>query len=205
MKLALVSALLATAIASASAADNTGGIYIYVNSIPHPRSSFVKKGSANEIVTDGAACKGNQTLPVKGQKGALTGVFTPIDNQWGFNSGHQNEIRMGYIKVQGTNNCLSLTNGNPMTAEACPSYTEQIKEGNKFAWFHDIRNSAYWAYAGDAAGDENNGIGFDATNLQTKGKTLSGVNMHDNPLDNVFLGLGYIALGHTGKGPTGCA
>ena len=112
-------------------------------------------------------------------------------------------ISLGYIKVG--SKCLSLTNGNALTLGVCPSFKEEIKAGNKFAWFHDVRNSAYWAYGGDADAIENNGLTLDGTNLQTTGKTLTGTNFHEDSTENLFLGLGYIALGHTGKHPTGCA
>lgn len=110
---------------------------------------------------------------------------------------------LGYVKVAG-NKCLSLTKGNPLTIENCPSFSEEIKVGNKFAWFHDTRNSAIWAYGGDADAEESKGLTFDASNLQTNGKTLKGTPLHSNSLDNVFIGLGYVGLGGTGKGTTGC-
>lgn len=110
----------------------------------------------------------------------------------------------GYIKVTGTDDCLSLTKDHALTAEPCPSFTEEIKAGNKFAWFKDKRNSAMWAYGGDADAKESNGLNFDATNLQTDGKTLTGLPFHENPLDNVFISIEYVGLGHTSKSPTGC-
>ncbi|KAI9282150.1 hypothetical protein BC943DRAFT_329288 [Umbelopsis sp. AD052] len=202
MKLSILSALLALSVATASASTLSGTIYVYVNSIPHPKTTFVKKGSNNLLVTDGAGCKGNKTLP--GKDGALSATFTTVNNQWDFNGAHDNEISLGYIKVKG-NKCLSLTKGNPLKLASCPSFDKEIKVGNKFAWFHDKRNSAIWAYGGDADADEAKGISFAANNLQTNGKTLKGVSMHENSLDNVFMGLGHVNLGGTGKTPTGCA
>ncbi|KAI8074110.1 hypothetical protein BC940DRAFT_329652 [Gongronella butleri] len=197
-----IAALLAVTATAVSAYTTEGTIYIYVNSLPHPRTSFVKTGSNSQIVTNGKACSGNSTLPA--QHGALTGVFTTVDNQWDFNGKHDNEIWMGYIKIKGTNNCLSLTENKALVAKKCPSFSQEIKKGNKFAWFKDKRNSAMWAYGGDKDAIENNGIGFDGVYLQTKGKPLNGVKMNSDPLDNVFLGLGHVSLGHSGHGPQGC-
>ncbi|KAJ2958246.1 hypothetical protein NQZ79_g6161 [Umbelopsis isabellina] len=204
MKLSILSALLAITAASVSAAPTdsfTGTIYVYVNSIPHPKTTFLKKGSGNTLLTDGIACKGSNTLPGKGD--ALKGTFTTVKNQWDFNGKHDNEIRLGYVKVSG-NKCLSLTKGNALSIDNCPSFSEEIKVGNKFAWFHDTRNSAIWAYGGDENAEESKGLTFDAANLQTNGKTLKGTAMHSNSLDNVFIGLGFVGLGGTGKDPTGC-
>jgi hypothetical protein len=201
MKLSIISALLAISSAAVSAYTNEGVIYVYTNSMPHPRTSFLKLGSDNQVLTDGAACSGNQTLPAI--DGALHGTFTSVDNQWDFNGQHDNEIWMGYIKVSDTD-CLSLTAGSALSAATCPSFTEQIKVGNKFAWFKDKRNSAIWAYGGDANAIENNGYSLDATNLQTTDKTLNGVAMNSDALQNVFLGLDYVGLGHASHRPTGC-
>jgi len=110
----------------------------------------------------------------------------------------------GYIKVTGTKNCLSLTKGNALTAKPCPSFTEEIKVGNQFAWFSDKRSSSMWAYGGDADADESKGINLDATNLQTDGKTLTGVPLHDDDLVDVFVSIGFVGMGDTGKPPTGC-
>ncbi|KAG2178765.1 hypothetical protein INT43_001611 [Umbelopsis isabellina] len=205
MKLSILSALLAiTASASVSAAPAysfSGTIYVYANSIPHPKTTFLKKGSGNNLLTDGVACKGSKTLPGKGD--ALKGTFTTVKNQWDFNGEHDNEIRMGYVQIDG-NKCLSLIKGSALSIDNCPSFSEEIKVGNKFAWFHDTRNSAIWAYGGDANAEEHNGVYFDAANLQTNGKTLKGTSVHSNSLENVFIGLGYVGLGGTGKGTTGC-
>lgn len=111
---------------------------------------------------------------------------------------------VGYIKVKG-NKCLSLTKGNPLSAKACPSFSEEIKAGNQFAWFHDKRNSAIWAYGGDKDAVEHNGVIFDTANFQTNGKTLSGVGLHDDPVENTFMGINHISLGHGAHGPRGCA
>ena len=110
----------------------------------------------------------------------------------------------GYIKVEGTNNCLSLVKGQPLAAKPCPSFSEEIKVGNKFAWYHDSRGSAMWAYSGSADGDQDNGIIFGSANLQSTDKTLDGVNINNDSEQNVFLSLGYVGLGDTGKSPTGC-
>jgi hypothetical protein len=112
-------------------------------------------------------------------------------------------LPIGYVKVDG-NKCLSLTKGNALKIADCPSFNKEIKAGNKFAWFHDSRNSAIWAYGGDADALENNGLTFASTNLQTTGKNLKGISMKDNDLANVFIGLGYVGLGDTSKAPTGC-
>lgn len=96
MKLSILSALLAISAASVSAAPSysfSGTIYVYVNSIPHPKTTFLKKGSGNNLLTDGVACKGSKTLPGTGD--ALKGTFTTVKNQWDFNGEHDNEIRMG--------------------------------------------------------------------------------------------------------------
>ncbi|KAG0049272.1 hypothetical protein BGZ83_005913 [Gryganskiella cystojenkinii] len=205
MKLIItVATLLAVSASAVSAYSVSGTLYTYANSIPHPKTTFLKQGSGKNIVTDGVACKGAKTLPGKGHAGALYGEFTSVNNQWDFNGKHDNEIWMGYIKIVGTDNCLSLTKGHVLTAEPCPSFTEEIKAGNKFAWFKDKRNSAMWAYGGDANALENNGLNFDATNLHTDGKTLTGVPFHDDVLTNVFVSIGFVGLGHTGKSPTGC-
>jgi hypothetical protein len=110
---------------------------------------------------------------------------------------------LGYIKVKG-NKCLTLTKGNPLSIAPCPSFSKEIKVGNKFAWFHDSRSSAIWAYGGDETADESKGLTFAAANLQTNGKTLKGVPIHDDSLQNIFLGLGYVSLGNAGHNPTGC-
>ncbi|KAF9209340.1 hypothetical protein BGZ49_005034 [Haplosporangium sp. Z 27] len=205
MKLTITLAtLLAVSASAVSAYTTSGTLYAYVNSIPHPKTTFLKKGSGNNVVTDGVACKGSKTLPGKGHSGALYGEFVSVNNQWDFNGKHDNEIWLGYIKITGTKDCLSLTKGNALAAKPCPSLTKEIKVGNEFAWFKDKRNSAMWAYGGDANADEGNGLTFDATNLQTNGKKLTGVPMHDEPLNNVFLSLNFVGLGGTGKGPTGC-
>ncbi|KAI8889947.1 hypothetical protein K501DRAFT_169626, partial [Backusella circina FSU 941] len=201
MKFSIISALFTISSAVVSAYSFDGVIYVYVNSMPHPRTSFLKLGSDNQVVTDGAACKDNQTLPAI--DGALHGTFTTVNNQWDFNGKHDNEIWMGYIKVN-DNDCLTLTEGSALSAATCPSFTEEIKVGNKFAWFKDKRNSAMWAYGGDANAIENYGYNLDATNLQTTDQTLNGIAMNTDALQNVFIGLGYVSLGHGGKRPTGC-
>ncbi|KAI8077672.1 uncharacterized protein BX664DRAFT_343189 [Halteromyces radiatus] len=206
MKLSILAAALlavsASTVSAAPANSLSGTVYVYVNSIPHPKTTFLKTGSNNQLVTDGVACKNATTLPGTGD--ALSGTFTTVKNQWDFNGQHDNEINMGYVKINGGNNCLSLTKGNALTAAPCPSFNDEIKVGNKFAWFHDKRNSAIWAYGGDANATESNGLTFDATNLQTTGKTLTGIGMNDDPLNNVFIGLGHVSLGHASKNPTGC-
>lgn len=95
MKFSILAALLALSVASASASVDTysGTFYVYLNSLPHPKTTFLKKGSNNRLVTDGAACKGNKTL--HGKDGALSGTFTTVKNQWDFNGAHDNEIRLG--------------------------------------------------------------------------------------------------------------
>ncbi|KAI8877915.1 hypothetical protein K501DRAFT_197131, partial [Backusella circina FSU 941] len=201
MKFSIISALFALSSAAVSAYSADGVIYIYENSLPHPKTTFLKLRSDNQVVTHGVACKGKNTLPAI--KGALSGKFTTVNNQWDFNGEHDNEIWMGYIKIN-DKECLTLTEGKALSAEACPSFTRNITVGNKFAWFKDKRNSALWAYGGDADADEGAGLGFAATNLQTKGKTLKGVVMKSNPEKNVFLGLDFVALGDTAKHPTGC-
>jgi hypothetical protein len=100
MKLAILSAVLALSAASVSAAPTSsfsGTIYVYENSIPHPKTTFLKKGLGNHLATDGVACKGSKTLPGKGD--ALSGTFTTVKNQWGFNEGHDNEYRMGMLRL----------------------------------------------------------------------------------------------------------
>ncbi|CAM0142201.1 hypothetical protein VKS41_007673 [Umbelopsis sp. WA50703] len=201
MKLTILSALLAISAATVSASNTSGPIYVYANSMDHPKTTFVKKGSKNQVVTDGAACKGKNTL--SGKSGALSGTFTEVTNQWDFNGEHDNEIRMGYIKVTG-GKCLSLTKGNALSIATCPSFSKEIKVGNKFAWFHDSRSSAFWAYGGDATADESLGVMPAATNLQTNGKALKGIALKSNSLNNIFIGLGHVNLGDTGKEPTGC-
>jgi hypothetical protein len=96
MKLTILSALLAISAATVSASNTSGPIYVYANSMDHPKTTFVKKGSKNQVVTDGAACKGKNTL--SGKSGALSGTFTEVTNQWDFNGEHDNEIRMGKSK-----------------------------------------------------------------------------------------------------------
>ncbi|KAJ2964582.1 hypothetical protein NQZ79_g572 [Umbelopsis isabellina] len=204
MKLSILSVILAISATSVSAAPATsfsGTIYVYTNSVPHPKTTFLKKGSDNHLVTDGIACKGKKTLPGKGD--ALKGTFTTVNNQWDFNGKHDNEIRMGYVKIDG-NKCLSLTKGNALSFENCPSFSKEIKVGNKFAWFHDTRSSAIYAYGGDANAEETNGLTLEAGNLQTNGKTLTGIAFHSNSLENVFIGLGYVGLGDVSIPPTGC-
>lgn len=96
MKLTItIAALLAVSSSAVSASSTSGTLYAYVNSIPHPKTTFLKKGSGHDIVTDGVACKGAKTLPGKGHKGALYGEFTTVNNQWDFNGKHDNEIWMG--------------------------------------------------------------------------------------------------------------
>ncbi|KAI8329644.1 hypothetical protein BC941DRAFT_194600 [Chlamydoabsidia padenii] len=204
MKFSILSSLLAISAAAMVSAGSTtfsGTVYIYQNSIPHPKTTFLKAGSNGSVVTNGAGCKGNKTL--SGKDGALTGTFTTVNNQWDFNGQHDNEINMGYVKIN-DKNCLTLTKGSPLSSAPCPSFSEEIKAGNKFAWFHDKRNSAIWAYGGDADAEESNGLNFDITNFQTTGKTVNGIPFHDDVLENTFLSLGYISLGHSGKRPTGC-
>ncbi|ORZ11474.1 hypothetical protein BCR42DRAFT_421198 [Absidia repens] len=202
MKFSIAAALIALSAATVSAADYTydGTVYVYVNSMDHPRTTFLKKGLNNEVLTNGAACKGSETLPGTGD--SISGTFTTVNNQWDFNGEHDNEIYMGYIKVG--EQCLSLTKGNALKLDTCPSFDEQIKVGNKFAWFHDKRNSAIWAYGGDADAIENNGINFSRDNLQSTGKTLNGIGMQDDSETNTFMGLGHVSLGHGAHGPTGC-
>jgi hypothetical protein len=96
MKLTILFALLAISAATVSASNTSGPIYVYANSMDHPKTTFVKKGSKNQVVTDGAACKGKNTL--SGKSGALSGTFTEVTNQWDFNGEHDNEIRMGKSK-----------------------------------------------------------------------------------------------------------
>jgi hypothetical protein len=95
MKLSILSALLALSVATTSAYSISGTVYVYVNSLPHPKTTFLKRGSNNQLVTDGVACKGNQTLP--GKDGSLSGTFTTVKNQWDFNGDHDNEIWMGKL------------------------------------------------------------------------------------------------------------
>ena len=96
MKLTLtLAAVLAASASAVSAYSTSGTLYTYVNSIPHPKTTFLKKGSGQDIVTDGVACKGSKTLPGKGHPGALNGEFTSVKNQWDFNGQHDNEYAMG--------------------------------------------------------------------------------------------------------------
>jgi hypothetical protein len=96
MKLTITLAtLLAVSASAVSAYSTSGTLYTYVNSIPHPKTTFLKNGSGHDIVTDGVACKGSKTLPGKGHPGALYGEFTSVNNQWDFNGKHDNEIWMG--------------------------------------------------------------------------------------------------------------
>jgi len=95
MKLTLTLAAVLAVSTSAVSAYTSGTLYTYVNSIPHPKTTFLKKGSGQDIVTDGVACKGSKTLPGKGHPGALYGEFTPVKNQWDFNGQHDNEYAMG--------------------------------------------------------------------------------------------------------------
>ncbi|CAO3588373.1 unnamed protein product [Absidia cylindrospora] len=206
MKFSIAAALVALSAASVSAADYSysGTVYAYLNNMDHPKTSFLKKGSGdtdNQVVTNGAGCKGTDLLPGTGED--ISGTFTTVKNQWDFNGKHDNEIYMGYIKV-GDDQCLTITKGTPLSLSACPSFDEEIKAGNRFAWFHDKRNSAIWAYGGDANAVENNGVNFAATNLQTTGKTLEGTAMREDPLGNTFLGLGHVSLGHGSHSPKGC-
>jgi hypothetical protein len=105
MKFSILSALLALSATTVSAADAefSGTIYAYVNSIPHPKTTFLKKGSLNGsggeyLVTAGAACNGATTLPGKGHKGVLSGDFILMNNTWDFNGQHDNEISLGRLK-----------------------------------------------------------------------------------------------------------
>ncbi|KAG2171414.1 hypothetical protein INT43_009075 [Umbelopsis isabellina] len=199
MKLAILSAIVALSATTVSASSN-GTIYVYADDIAHPKTTFLKKGSNNHLVTDGAACNGKKTLP--GTGGALSGVLIDMPNQWDFNGAHDNEIRLGYIKVG--KKCLTLTKGHPLSLAACPSFTEEVKVGNKFAWFHDSRSSACWAYGGDADADEDKGLTLAVQNLQTKGKTLNGVVIPDDLDKKAFIGLGSVNIGNAGHTPTGC-
>ncbi|ORZ11456.1 hypothetical protein BCR42DRAFT_493997 [Absidia repens] len=203
MKFSIVAALVALSAASVSAAGDytfSGTVYAYLNDMDHPKTSFLKKGSGKQVLTNGAGCKGSKLLPGTGD--SISGTFTAVKNQWDFNGKHDNEIAMGYIKVG--NQCLTITKGNPLSLDTCPSFDEEIKAGNKFAWFHDHRNSAIWAYGGDANAVEHNGVNFATANLQTKGKTLKGTSMREDPLKNTFLGLGHVSLGHAAHSPRGC-
>lgn len=101
MKFTIISALLAISAAAVSADKPyaKGTLYVYANSIPHPKTTFLKKGDTNgshvKLVTGGVACSGATTLPAKGHKGVLSAEFTLVNNTWGFNGAHDNEIRMG--------------------------------------------------------------------------------------------------------------
>ncbi|KAI8074141.1 hypothetical protein BC940DRAFT_329676 [Gongronella butleri] len=196
-------ALLAVAATSVSAYTHSGTVYVYENTLAHPKTTFIKQGSGNQILTDGAACKGAATLP--GIKGAIKATFITVDNQWGFNTEtHDNEFWMGYVRINGTNKCLSLTKEHGLTAEDCPPLTVEIKVGNKFAWYRDKRGSSMWAYSGDAEADLDKGIIVAGSNLQTTGKALAYSELHDNTEQNVFIGIGGVNMGDTGKSPTGC-
>ncbi|CAO3588358.1 unnamed protein product [Absidia cylindrospora] len=203
MKFSIAAALIAlSAAVTVSAGDYStdGTVYIYENSMDHPKTTFIKKGSGNQVVTNGAACKGAETLPGTGD--AISATFTTVNNQWDFNGKHENEIYMGYIKVG--DQCLTITKGSPLALGTCPSFDEEIKVGNKFAWFHDKRNSAIWAYAGDADADENNGVNFASDNLQSTGKSLNGIGMQEDTDTNTFMGINHVSLGHAAKKPKGC-
>ncbi|CAO3588374.1 unnamed protein product [Absidia cylindrospora] len=202
MKFSIVAALVALSAASVSAAADysiNGTVYAYLNSMDHPKTSFLKQ-SGNQVLTNGKGCKGTKRLP--GTKDDMFGTFTAVKNQWDFNGKHDNEIALGYIKVG--DQCLTITKGNPLSLATCPSFDEEIKVGNKFAWFHDHRNSATWAYGGDADALEANGVNFAVTNLHTTGKTLEGTGMREDPLGNTFLGIGHVSLGHAAHSPKGC-
>jgi hypothetical protein len=102
MKFSIISAILALSATAASAAtaDFSGTIYVYVNSIPHPKTTFLKKGTGQELLTAGVACNGATTLPGKGHNGVLSGDFILMNNTWGFNGQHDNEISMGRLKTE---------------------------------------------------------------------------------------------------------
>ncbi|KAG2183103.1 hypothetical protein INT44_006084 [Umbelopsis vinacea] len=202
MKFSILSALLAFSAATASAESFGGAVYIYQNNVSHPKTSYVNVTKSNVVVTDGVACSGDQTLPAK--DGALSATFTTIDNPWGYNSEKQKDILMGYISTEG-NKCLTLIRGNPLKFAACPSFNTPIKTGNRFAWFHDKRSGAIWAYGGDAKGAEARGISFLATTLQTTGKNVVGTTMHKDPVQDVYLGLGRVNFGDSAQSPAGCA
>jgi hypothetical protein len=101
MKFTIISALLAISAAAVSASTPyaKGTLYVYANSIPHPKTTFLKKGDKNgsdvKLVTGGVACSGSKTLPAKGHKGVLSAEYTLVNNTWGFNGAHDNEIRLG--------------------------------------------------------------------------------------------------------------
>ncbi|KAJ2955030.1 hypothetical protein NQZ79_g8895 [Umbelopsis isabellina] len=198
MKLAILSTLLAlsTTMVSASAADGT--FYVYANNVEHPKTTFLKKGSNNHLVTDGAACKGNKTLT--GKSGAVSGTFVVMKNQWNITSPAYDNL-IGYIKVG--NKCLQLSEGKPLSLATCPSFKKEIKTGNKFAWFHDTRGSGVWAYGGNPDAESDTGIALDTSNLQSNGKTLKGVAI-GKPNKTGFIGLGHVNLGNVGAQPTGC-
>jgi hypothetical protein len=97
MKFSIAAALFAFSTATVSAANytHTGTIYAYLNNMDHPKTSFLKKGSNNQVVTNGAGCKNNSTIP--GTADSLSGTFTTVNNQWDFNGKHDNEIWMGKV------------------------------------------------------------------------------------------------------------
>ncbi|ORZ11457.1 hypothetical protein BCR42DRAFT_100091 [Absidia repens] len=97
MKFSIAAALVALSAASVSAADYSysGTVYAYLNNMDHPKTSFVKKGSDSQVVTNGAGCKGTDLLPGTGD--SLSGTFTTVNNQWDFNGKHDNEIYMGEL------------------------------------------------------------------------------------------------------------
>ncbi|KAJ2955124.1 hypothetical protein NQZ79_g8828 [Umbelopsis isabellina] len=62
-----------------SAGIANGIIYVYADDTAHPKTTFLKKGSNNQLLTDGTACIGKKTLSGKG--GALSGVLIDMPNQ----------------------------------------------------------------------------------------------------------------------------
>ncbi|KAG2180798.1 hypothetical protein INT43_008377 [Umbelopsis isabellina] len=198
MKFAILSTILALSTTMVSAGIADGTFYVYANNVEHPKTTFLKLGSHNHLVTDGAACKGKKTL--KGTHGTVSGTFIEMKNQWNFTA-PEYEIKMGYVQVG--DKCLQLSEDKPLSLTTCPSFKKEIKAGNKFAWLHDTRGSGVWAYGGNPNAENDRGIALDTSNLQSNGETLKGVRI-GKANKTGFIGLGHVNLGNNGATPTGC-
>lgn len=96
MKFTILSALAALSASMVSAGIADGTFYVYANNVEHPKTTFLKLGSNNHLVTDGAACSGKKTL--KGKRGTVSGTFIEMNNQWNITSNNGYEILLGNVK-----------------------------------------------------------------------------------------------------------
>lgn len=113
---------------------------------------------------------------------------------------------MGYV-VLSNGKCLKHQDSK-LTIASCPSFSETIQIGNKFAFFYDVRNEATFAYGGDAKASPEKGQLFNVDNLASVNKhqvTFDPPGYNADLSKRGFLGYDVARLGDASHAPKGCA